>query len=149
MAEYKCVCCNHTMEAEEVCICPKCGYKMFPVPYDKDEILRGEIKRFFSALRLDKVDITEFNFTRKENKEDFTLATDKLRFPSYSEITEFITSAQRIEGFFERGHKSIEQIRQHYKKSFNASYSANLNDIKDNATRFDYVLNKALDVLSL
>jgi predicted nucleic acid-binding Zn-ribbon protein len=37
--EYKCICCGEVKETDKQCGCPTCGYKMYPTPYDRKEIL--------------------------------------------------------------------------------------------------------------
>ena len=55
MAEFKCISCGAVQESEESCICPVCGYKMLEMPYDKEEVLKQEIRDFIEKLRLTEV----------------------------------------------------------------------------------------------
>lgn len=54
MAEFKCVACGYTKECEKECTCPECGYKMFPTPYNRKEVLIEEIQKFVKALMTEK-----------------------------------------------------------------------------------------------
>ena len=56
MAEYKCISCGEIKESEESCSCPVCGYKMFEIPYERDEVLRKEMGQnaILSAQRFTK-----------------------------------------------------------------------------------------------
>ena len=66
MAEYKCICCGETKESEKACTCPNCGYKMYPVPYDRKQVLADEINGFIQHLLLSEIKPKEVTFSRQE-----------------------------------------------------------------------------------
>ena len=68
MNEYKCISCGHTKESEKVCSCTECGYNMFPVPYERKDVLINEIQKFIKSLMFNKLEDNHFSFYREELK---------------------------------------------------------------------------------
>ena len=83
MAEYKCICCGEIKEVTDkkdtqenqgtqeklVFSCPSCGYKMFETPYDKREVLIGEIEKFLRCLMIENIEPSTFDYVGK--RKDF------------------------------------------------------------------------------
>ena len=123
MAEFKCICCGHIKESEKECTCPECGYKMFETPYDRKDMLRKEITRFVSCLRLTELDDDSFYYFRNEEKKTqsksdeepdiISKAEDDNRFPSFNSIRDYACAAQKTELFLERLSASLEQIKKY------------------------------------
>ena len=44
MTEFKCINCGEIKDSEKICSCPKCGYRMFELPYERrDKIIEEQI----------------------------------------------------------------------------------------------------------
>lgn len=54
MNEYRCISCDYIKLSESSATCPECGYKMFPTPYNRKEVLIEEIQKFVKALMTEK-----------------------------------------------------------------------------------------------
>ena len=78
MNSYKCICCGTTKESERNCSCPVCGYTMFAEPYDRNELLKKEIVKFFEHLELNEVDAELFEIFRKKEKGEDLQTGEKL-----------------------------------------------------------------------
>ena len=66
MKEYKCISCGYIEEAKKDCTCPKCGHRMYPTPYDRDEVLRKEIIGFIHALKQYSFEESDLDYANKE-----------------------------------------------------------------------------------
>lgn len=47
---YRCICCGEEKDIDHACTCQNCGYAMFPLPYDRAEVLREQIKKMLIDL---------------------------------------------------------------------------------------------------
>ena len=72
MAEYKCICCGEIKNSDKDCTCPTCGYKMFPMPYERHTVLIDEITSFLKKFPLSSLTTENFDFYRlvKNEKAD-------------------------------------------------------------------------------
>ena len=66
MSEYRCIYCGDVRQTEKGCTCPNCGYKMYLTPYDRKQVLAGEINDFLRHLQLSEVKADAINFFRRE-----------------------------------------------------------------------------------
>ncbi len=155
MAEYKCISCGEVKESDAGCSCPVCGYKMFAAPYDKDGVLRREIRGFIGRLRLTPESEVSFDFFRevpskapddtKEKKKEIILKSqDDKRFPDFARIQGFVCSATKTEMFCERLDESIEEIRKHLHTAYSQDYQVSLKGVRDSVEALDAVLKDAL-----
>ena len=160
MAEYKCISCGEVKESDKPCSCPVCGYKMFETPYDRNEVLKKEIKNFVSHLKLTKVSESSFVIERKVIKEKIaetdeeeykiiSKAEDDKRFPNFSKIQSYVCSSNKTETFIERLNTSIEQIRNHFHEPYKQNYEVDLRGLKNQIIWLDAILADALEVLGL
>ena len=123
MAMYKCIGCGQTRESETGCTCPYCGYRMYPAPYNRKQVLADEINRFVSRLMLDEVKADEIKYFRtespdKESSSDgkqkvISKEDDDQRFPSFDKIQTYICSSKKTEEFFSRLDTSLEKLKEH------------------------------------
>ena len=68
MKEYKCISCGNLKSSEKPCTCPRCGYKMFTTPFERDEVLKKEIVMFIDGLRVNEIDLSKLEAYREKNK---------------------------------------------------------------------------------
>ena len=139
--EYKCICCGEIKESEKQCGCPNCGYKMYHTPYDRKEVLIGEIKGFIKQLELSEIKKGDLVFAGK--------AKDEKRFPDFTKIQSYACSADKTEGFFDRINQSLEQINEHIHKPFHKQYKVDYTPLKVKIEGFEVVLQAALADLGI
>ena len=87
MTEFKCINCGEIKDSENICSCPKCGYRMFELPYERREKIIEEIKRFISALEVTEIKRDDLDFEGK--------GKDDNRFPDYDKILKYVSSLSR------------------------------------------------------
>lgn len=154
MAAYKCICCGEIRESEKECSCSNCGYKMFPVPYDRSQVLLGEIREFIRLLRVPK-DIEPFlsyyrevpSKSGKEKPLAVPKAKDDERFPDFKKIQSYVCGADKTEKFIARLNESVAQMRKHFHEPFQAAYKMQSQPLSEHAKKLDDVLKKALKEL--
>lgn len=140
MAElYKCIGCGAEYVSEKIRRCPDCGYKMFPVPYERKTILIGEIKDFLKGYKLN--DILDNDLTYKNKEKD-----DK-RFPDFNTIQGYVTTSKKTELFFERLNQSISNIEKHIHTPFDNAYEVLTENLKMRISLMDEILLSMLKEL--
>lgn len=139
MKEYKCISCGYIEEAKKDCTCPKCGYKMYPTPYDRDEVLRKEIIGFIHALKQYSFEESDLDYANKEK--------DDKRFPNYSQITNFVCSGEKTDKYIERSAQTIEELRNHLNTSFSNVYDVSFKGVDIKREEADEAVAKAYAVL--
>lgn len=154
MAEYKCICCGKTMSSDAACGCPDCGYRMFPTPYHRKELLAAEIKRFISRLRLEKVTADDLIIFRETKKKDdavkITLKKeDDNQFPSFEKIRSYVCAAQKTEEFIDRFNASVNEIRKHLHEPVSIQYQVGTDPLQHRIEAYDSVLKSAIGVLKI
>ena len=160
MAEFRCISCGETKDSKKACSCPVCGYKMFKVPYDREEVLKSEIREFISKLRLLEVSgdslvvFREIPGTKNDEgtKEPATIiqkSEDDQRFPGYLTIQEFVYAATKTEKFCERLNESIEQISKHLHSAFSQEYKVSLEKLYKKIGEFDAVLGDSMSAAGI
>ena len=82
MKKYQCIACGTVKDCEKSCMCPICGYMMFPQPYDRSEVIISEIRRFVERIVAQKIDVQSLPFGK--------LKEDMHRFPSFSKIKTYV-----------------------------------------------------------
>ena len=157
MAQYKCISCGKVIESDNPCACDVCGYNMFEMPYNRSDILRGEISKFLLALRLTKDEPIPVSYYRtvlkiqdgKDIEETVQKEKDDKRFPSIAEIQKYVCSAEKIEVFCERLERSLEQINKHIHTPYKQNYKGDTSVSADKIETFDTTLNNALQKLDI
>lgn len=122
MKKYQCIACGTVKDCEKSGMCPICGYMMFPQPYDRSEVIIGEIRRFVEKIVAQKIEVQSLSFGK--------LKEDMHRFPSFSKIKTYVSKAEKTEIFYHRLKTSIEQMQQYFHETFCKRYSSK-NDTLD------------------
>lgn len=120
--KYQCIACGTVKDCEKSCMCPICGYMMFPQPYDRSEVIISEIRRFVERIVAQKIDVQSLPFGK--------LKEDMHRFPSFSKIKTYVSRAEKTEIFYHRLKTSLEQTQQYFHETFCKRYSSK-NDTLD------------------
>lgn len=162
MAEYKCICCGEIRESEKNCTCPNCGYKMYPTPYNRKQVLADEINGFIQHIMLPEIKPEEISFFRQEpasKKSDSSDEKSKMitipkskddkRFPDFCTIQGYVCASKKAEEFFAKLDKSLEEIKGHIHESYQQDYTAEYGDVKEKIDRLDQVLKEALRGLGI
>lgn len=149
MAEYKCIMCGETDDNKKIHNCPVCGYRMFPVPYVKTEILRKEINDFLLTFCKMPVNCEKIRFTRLKSpnakkKETINLASDQQRFPSFEKIFGYVLSSKKTEEFLERLQTSVENIGDYVNQEFHMTYTVETEGLSDSLKKHTQELNNVL-----
>lgn len=139
MMEYKCISCGETKESSQPCSCPACGYKMFPMPFDRKSILLSEINGFLARLEVTDVTREELVFKGKEK--------DAQRFPDYERVVRYVTSFARTEDFQTGLLRTVEQLKLHYTSPFSKIYPVSFEQIEQRIEDYDAVLRDAMRVI--
>lgn len=139
MMEYKCISCGETKESNQSCSCPVCGYKMFPMPFDRKSILLSEINGFLARLEVTDVTREELVFKGKEK--------DEPRFPDYERVVRYVTSFTRTEDFQTGLLRTVEQLKLHYSSPFSKIYPVSFDLIEQRIEDYDAVLRDAMRVV--
>lgn len=139
MMEYKCISCGATKESDQSCSCPVCGYKMFPMPFDRKNILLSEINGFLAHLEVTDVTRKELVFKGKEK--------DAQRFPDYERVVRYVTSFARTEDFQTGLLRTVEQLKLHYTSPFSKIYPVSFEQIEQRIEDYDPVLRDAMRVI--
>lgn len=139
--QHRCICCGQVRESSRICSCPNCGYKMYPEPYVRRQVLQREIKSFFEKLEMQEIPEKELVFTNKDR--------DEKRFPHFEKIYTYVCSAETSERYFERLERSITELHAHLSTPFQRTYQANFEAFKKRILKQDEVLKKALKAIGV
>lgn len=140
MAEYKCINCSEIKESEKLCSCPKCGYRMFELPYERrDKIIEG-IRRFISVLEVTEVKREDLDFEGKGKDNDC--------FPDYDKILKYVSSKNRTEDFQNNLLETTEHLKLHFTSEFSKVYPVSFERLENKITSFEPTLYKAEKILS-
>lgn len=150
MAEYRCIMCGETDESSKIHNCPVCGYRMFQTPYEKNVILREDIRGFLLKLCDISVSNKDLCFVRQKerasNKEKISIKSDQTRFPSFEKIYSFAVSVKKTEEFLDRLTSSLEHIREYIQTPFTKEYAVITEkveaSIKDHSQKLTELLEK-------
>ena len=150
MAEYRCIMCGGTDESSKIHNCPVCGYRMFQTPYEKNMILREDIRGFLLKLCDISVSNKDLCFVRQKEgasqKEKINIKSDQTRFPSFEKIFSFAVSVKKTEEFLDRLTSSLEHIREHIQTPFTKEYAVITEkveaSIKDHSQKLTELLEK-------
>lgn len=150
MAEYRCIMCGETDENSKIHNCPVCGYRMFQAPYEKNVILREDIRDFLLKLCDISVSHQDLCFIRQKDgtskREKISIEADRERFPSFEKIFSFAVSVKKTEDFLDRLTSSLEHIREHIQTPFITEYSVITEkveaSIKDHSQKLTELLEK-------
>lgn len=160
MPEFKCISCGAIKESEKQCGCPVCGYLMFETPYDKADVLKKEILKFISGLRVNEVADNRIDIYRKilckkksELEEDkyeiVRKSDDDKRFPDFSTIQGYVCASTKTEVFYERINNVIDNVKKHIHELYLQEYQVSLNSLKAEIEQYDSVLKAALAELEI
>ena len=156
MAEYQCICCGEVKQSEKDCTCPNCGYKMYPAPYDRKQVLANEINRFLQRLQLSEIKTESVSFLRREPSSPKEQASgdkkmkvipkskDDERFPDFDRIQGYVCAGKKSEDFFARLNQSLEEIKTHIHTDYQRVYEVDFGDVKSQMEELDAVLEEAL-----
>lgn len=139
MAEYKCISCGETKESGQPCLCPACGYKMFPTPFDRKSTLLSEINGFLSRLEIVGVSREDLVFKGKD--------ADEKRFPTYDRVVRYVTGFARTEDFQKGLLRTVEQLKRHYTSPFSRIYPVSFERVVQRVEECDGVLRDAMRVI--
>lgn len=140
MAGYKCINCGEIKESEKICSCPKCGYRMFKLPYERRNKIIEEIKRFISALEMTEVKREDLDFDGKSN--------DDNRFPDYDKILKYVSSRDRTEDFLNNLLETTEQLKLHFTAEFSKDYPVSFERLENKIASLELTLYNAEKILS-
>lgn len=158
MAEYKCICCGESRMSEKECSCSSCGYKMFPVPYDRREMLLRQIREFLGQLRVTGAVSELLTYSREapekasadaEQAKSIPKAEDDARFPDFEAIRTYVCAADKTEKFVARMEEALRQLRSHLHQPFRQMYKADAAALRERTAQCDAVLHEALRALGL
>lgn len=133
---HQCICCGEKKESRSICGCPNCGCRMYPLPYDRKELLRREIREFIRRLELKEIRWEDLTVPEKKK--------DEARFPDFDRIHSYVRAAGKTEPYFERLSRSLEEIRGHFGKPFQKTYQVDLGRLRERGKRQEEVLGQAL-----
>lgn len=140
MTEFKCINCGEIKDSEKICSCPKCGYRMFELPYERRDKIIEEIKRFISALEVTEVKREDLNFKGK--------GKDDNRFPDYDKILKYVSSRDRTEDFLNNLLETTEQLKLHFTSEFSKDYPVSFERLENKIASFEPTLYNAEKILS-
>lgn len=139
MAEFKCISCGETREAQERISCPVCGYRMFEAPYERRDVLISEIAGFIDRLEVKTVIREDLLFKGKQD--------DDNRFPNYDKILKYVSGRDRTEDFLKNLLETAAQLRLHFSSRFSKSYPVSFDDLNAILAQYDEVLWDAAQIL--
>lgn len=142
MAElYKCIGCGAEIVSEKICTCKECGHKMFPLPYDRKQVLISEIRKFLKGYEIHYIRDDDLIYKDKQK--------DDLRFPDFNTIQNYVITSKKTEQFFERLEQSINNISKHYHTPFDGVYDVSSANLEERITETDEILLPALKDLGI
>lgn len=140
MAEYKCINCGEIKGSATPDRCPICGYKMFPMPFNRKKVLISEINGFISSIEVIKIARKELVFKGKEKGTQ--------RFPDYERVVRYVTSFTHTEDFQKSLHRTVEQLRSYYTSPFSKIYPVSFEQVYRHIERNDSILRDAIRVIA-
>ena len=155
MADYKCINCGNIKESNEPCNCPLCGYKMYEVPFDQEDILKKEIKGFLLAQKVKTITRDDLELFRTEqNKKGKKVivnksSDDSSRFPSLDKIKAYISYVDKTELFLERVNTTVSQIKEYIHCPYSQQYEGKIKDLDLIYSQLDDTLLSAFKELGV
>ena len=140
MLTYKCISCGATKESNDICSCPVCGYRMFPTPYNRRDVLISEVEKFVFSLQVTTVTRERLFFKNKASADN--------RFPNYSKIVQYVAGQNKAEGFLRNLLETAEQLQKHFSTDFAGTYAVSFNGIDHLMAEYDRVLPEAVRILA-
>lgn len=134
--EYKCLNCGRVRESSGTCTCSECGFKMFPTPYDRREVILGEIKLFIDKLQQNDINVDSFDYVDKDKID--------ARFPSFDKIKKYAYEADKTEKYINRINQSIEEIDTYVHSSIDKICKLNGKPFEESINKRNAVLVKAV-----
>ena len=141
MNEYKCIACGEVKTSDKECMCPVCGYMMFKQPYERREILIGEIRGFVDNIITKGINVGQLSFGK--------LSSDKNRFPDYNKIKTHVSRADKTEVFYERLKTSAEKMREYFHGTFSKSYASKKGTLETQSDNTKAFLLRVFDELGI
>lgn len=126
---YRCICCGEEKTGDHACTCPNCGYAMFPAPYDRSEVLRGQIQTFARKLTQPPIAEEDLSFYRMEGRKRISKKEDDDRFPTYGAIYDYARHAAKLEEYIRRLHRILQQIAEHSATAYQQTYEVDFSKL--------------------
>ena len=159
MAVFQCIRCGKSEECDQAHPCPVCGYRMFAAPFDRSELLRGEIRTFLSRLRPCEITADTFTVFRRvpkkrpdmdtEESEIIHKTEDDRRFPAFERIQNYVCASTKTEIFCDRLNHTVEQLRKHIHEAYRQEYEVSLERVEAEVQALDTVLRSAMGELGI
>lgn len=128
---YRCICCGEEKIGNRAGTCPNCGYAMFPAPYDRAEVLRGQIQAFAHKLTQPPVTEEDLSFFRMEGTKRIGKKEDDGRFPTYDAIYDYARHATKLEEYIRRLHRILRQIAEHSATAYQQTYEVDFSKLTE------------------
>lgn len=138
---YKCISCGYEKESDKTCSCPECGYKMFPLPYDRKNTLIEEIRDFVMGNEVSSIENKDLSYKDK--------AKDDTRFPNFDKIQGYVCTAKKTELFFEHYNESLNNLRKHIQTAFQKKYEVSTTSLKYRIENQEILLKDILKSLNV
>ena len=155
MIEHKCIFCGQIKDSDSICNCQNCGHIMYPLPYERKELLISKIKESINDLMLTKIDpITILFYRLDSNKDDkkskkIYITEDMLRFPSYIKILEYIYSSNKTENLIERLNSTFEEIEKYFTTPYYKEYVGDYENLSEIINKYEEDLENAFNILEI
>lgn len=146
---YRCICCGEEKDIDHACTCQNCGYAMFPLPYDRAEVLREQIKKYARKLTCPSVSVEDLSFSREDGEKRVSKKVDDGRFPSYNTIYDYACSATKLEEYIQRLHRILQQIAEHSTTTYQQIYDVHFEKLIEKLKMWDQQWSVAAQELQL
>lgn len=141
MGRYRCICCGFEKDSKKPCRCPNCGYKMYPAPYERREILIREIRDFLRSLEVRRIEGNDLSFPGKEK--------DDARFPAFERIFAYVCGTGRTESYFSRLEETLDELYKYFGTPFQKTYTVKFAGLKKRMDSQEQILKKALSKIGI
>ena len=149
MGTFRCIHCGETLEQEAESTCPVCGCRMFAWPYDRQTVLKTEIRNFLQQLEKPEIKSADFLFYRQEDGIAISKATDEKRFPNFETIRDYVCKAEKTEIFYQRLNQSIKEMRGYFETPLRQTYQVLLDALAGTVRSQDKIMAEALAALKI
>lgn len=139
MSDYKCICCGEIKDSENICMCPTCGYKMFELPYNRRDVLTGEIKHFITEFTTYEIIREDLIFDKKKKDDE--------RFPDFIKIQKYVANKEKTEEFLKALRYSVQNIQEHFREEFSKIYKIDFSFLESVIKNKDDTLRSAISKL--
>ncbi len=140
MSIYQCIQCGETRESDKPCTCLSCGFKMFPIPYDKKTILIQEIETFEEKLTHPVISEEDIQYVNKEK--------DDKRIPNVIFLQNNTYNCSHFEEMIVQFKKNVNRVEKYLKEPFSKSYKVNFKKAEAKLCIRDEVIQNTLAVFN-